>query len=87
MASPFLYDFAAAYDGVPLVRHGGLPGGGHGGGGVQNQLHATVLCGEQGGGMLFLQAYYADCYFLGKQADEQEAHNLYKKYLESEENI
>ncbi len=40
-----------------------------------------------GGGMLFLQAYYADCYFLGKQADEQEAHNLYKKYLESEENI
>ena len=40
-----------------------------------------------GGGMLFLQAYYADCYFLGRQADEQEAYNLYKKYLESEENI
>ena len=40
-----------------------------------------------GGGMLFLQAYYADCYFLNKQADEQEAHDFYKKYLESEETI
>ncbi len=40
-----------------------------------------------GGGMLFLQAYYADCYFLNKQADEQEAYAIYKKYLESEETI
>ena len=40
-----------------------------------------------GGGMLFLQAYYADCYFLDKQADEQEAYAFYKKYLESEETI
>jgi shikimate dehydrogenase len=40
-----------------------------------------------GGGMLFLQAYYADCHFLGKMPDEDEAHALYKKYLESEETI
>ena len=40
-----------------------------------------------GGGMLFLQAYYADCYFLDRLPDEEEGHQLYKKYLECEENI
>lgn len=38
-----------------------------------------------GGAMLFLQAYYADCYFLEKTPCESEAAELYKKYLESEE--
>ncbi len=40
-----------------------------------------------GGGMLFLQAYFADCYFLGRTPDEQEAEALYEKYLEREKNI
>lgn len=31
--------------------------------------------------MLFYQAYYADCLYVGKKADEQEAEDLYKNYL------
>ena len=57
---------------------------------VSEFLRLAAECGLQtvsGGGMLFLQGYYADCYFLGQQADEQEGFALYKKYLESEENI
>ena len=37
-----------------------------------------VLNGE---GMLFYQAYYADCIYLGEKADERTAETLYKKYL------
>ena len=33
-----------------------------------------------GASMLFLQAYYADCYFLGKEPSETEAEELYAKY-------
>ena len=33
--------------------------------------------------MLFYQAYYADCLFLGKKADEQEAEAFYEKYLQT----
>lgn len=38
-----------------------------------------------GAAMLFYQAYYADCFFLGRQADEKEAKKLYEKYLEIRE--
>ena len=39
-----------------------------------------------GGGMLFLQAYYADCYFLGRDADPNEGKKLYEKYVKMEQN-
>jgi shikimate dehydrogenase len=32
--------------------------------------------------MLFYQAYYADCLYVGKKADEQEAEQLYQGYLQ-----
>lgn len=38
-----------------------------------------------GAAMLFYQAYYADCLFLGRQADENEAKKFYEKYLETRE--
>ncbi|MBQ8427955.1 MAG: shikimate dehydrogenase, partial [Clostridia bacterium] len=31
--------------------------------------------------MLFYQAYYADCLYVGRKADEQEAERLYSEYL------
>lgn len=34
-----------------------------------------------GGAMLFYQAYYADCLYLGKEADDKEAESLYLKFL------
>ncbi len=36
-----------------------------------------------GAAMLFYQAYYSDCIYLNKAADENEAKTLYKKYLET----
>jgi len=33
--------------------------------------------------MLFYQAYYADCLYTGKKADEEEAERLYEGYLKS----
>lgn len=36
-----------------------------------------------GASMLFYQAYYADCLFLDRKADEREAKALYKKYEET----
>jgi hypothetical protein len=33
--------------------------------------------------MLFYQAYYADCIYVGRMADEQEAAVLYRKWMES----
>ena len=38
-----------------------------------------------GAAMLFYQAYYADCLYLNKEADEKEAETLYKKYLDTYE--
>ncbi len=40
-----------------------------------------ILSGE---GMLFFQAYYADCIFLGEQASEEEARALYRQYKDRE---
>ncbi len=40
-----------------------------------------------GASMLFLQAYYADCYFLGKTPSETEAESLYKKYSLQEKTV
>ena len=37
-----------------------------------------------GEAMLFYQAYYADCLYLKRQADEKEAENLYALYIENE---
>ena len=37
-----------------------------------------------GAGMLFYQAYYADCLYLDKVPDETEAEKLYEKYLEKQ---
>lgn len=36
-----------------------------------------------GAAMLFYQAYYSDCIYLDRKADENEAKTLYKKYLET----
>lgn len=38
-----------------------------------------------GASMLFYQAYYADCLFLGEQPNRTEAETLYKKYLRNQE--
>lgn len=57
---------------------------------VSEFLRLAAECGIQtvsGGAMLFLQAYYADCYFLQKTPCEAEAESLYKKYIESEETV
>lgn len=57
---------------------------------ISEFLRLAADCGLQtvsGGAMLFLQAYYADCYFLNKTPCESEAETLYKKYLESEETL
>ena len=40
----------------------------------------SILNGEA---MLFYQAYYADCLYLGLEPDEKQAENDYKKYLTS----
>ncbi len=40
-----------------------------------------------GAAMLFYQAYFADCLFLGKTPNEDEAKKLYKKYLTEETRI
>ena len=40
----------------------------------------SILNGEA---MLFYQAYYADCLYLGLEPDEKQAENDYKKYLAS----
>ena len=37
-----------------------------------------------GGAMLFLQAYYADCLFLGREPSNQEAERLYRKWVAEE---
>ena len=39
-----------------------------------------------GKAMLFLQAYYSDCLYLNKEPSDDEAQNLYEKYL-TEENV
>lgn len=55
---------------------------------VSEFLRLAQACGLKtvsGGAMLFLQAYYADCYFLNKTPCETEAEQLYKKYLEQGE--
>ena len=51
---------------------------------VSEFLRIANECGLKtvsGGAMLFLQAYYADCYFLKKTPCEAEAEELYKKAL------
>ena len=40
-----------------------------------------------GAGMLFLQAYYADCCFLGRQSSDKEAEELYEKYCLQEKEL
>ena len=48
-------------------------------------LRLADACGLKtvsGGAMLFFQAYYSDCYFLGKTPCDVEAGELYQKYLE-----
>lgn len=50
-------------------------------------LRLAKTCGLQtvnGESMLFYQAYYADCLFLARPADEAEAKRLYEKYLSRE---
>ena len=57
---------------------------------VSEFLRLADCCGLKtvsGGAMLFLQAYYADCLFLGKEPCEDEAERLYKKYQQSEETL
>ena len=47
-------------------------------------LRLAKSCGcrtVSGGAMLFFQAYYSDCYYLGREADSAEADRLYEKYL------
>ena len=39
-----------------------------------------------GEGMLFYQAYYADCIYLGKDADSDEAKTLFERYQREKEN-
>ena len=39
-----------------------------------------------GAAMLFYQAYYADCLYLGVQADKNQAQSLYEKYLRNQGN-
>lgn len=36
--------------------------------------------------MLFYQAYYADCIYLGKDADSDEAKTLFERYQREKEN-
>ena len=38
-----------------------------------------------GAAMLFYQAYYADCLYLNKEANEKEAETLYQKYIDTYE--
>lgn len=48
-------------------------------------LRIAKNCGKKtinGEGMLFYQAYYADCIFLGKAPDEREAKRLFEAYTE-----
>lgn len=48
-------------------------------------LRIAESCGKQivnGEGMLFYQAYYADCIFLGKESNLEEAKKLFKAYTE-----
>jgi shikimate dehydrogenase len=55
---------------------------------VSEFLRIAEGCGLKtvsGGAMLFFQAYYADCYFLGKEPSELEAEELYEGYLECED--
>ena len=40
--------------------------------------HTVTLNGAP---MLFYQAYYADCLYLDRQADDKEAEGFYQKYL------
>ncbi len=47
-------------------------------------LGIRTLNGES---MLFLQAYYADCYFLGRQPSDTEAEELYAKYCLQEKTV
>ena len=42
---------------------------------------ASILNGEA---MLFYQAYYADCIYLGKSPNDAEAEKLYKEFLGGE---
>lgn len=51
---------------------------------IASGLGLQTLNGES---MLFLQAYYADCYFLNKEPSEEEAEKLYAKYCLQEKNV
>ncbi len=51
-------------------------------------LRVARLCGKKtvsGGSMLFYQAYYADCIFLGRKADAGEAKTLYERYTKEKQ--
>lgn len=51
-------------------------------------LRLARMCGLQtlnGAAMLFYQAYYADCLFLGKQHSSKQAEEFYQKYQEKYE--
>lgn len=43
------------------------------------KVQGLKIC--NGASMLFYQAYYADCLFLGREPSEKEAKDLYQKYL------
>ena len=45
---------------------------------IAKGLGLKTLNGES---MLFYQAYYADCLFLGKNPNAEQAKNLYERYL------
>ena len=50
---------------------------------IAEGLGKKILNGE---GMLFYQAYYADCIYLGKDADPEEAKTLFERYQREKEN-
>ena len=50
---------------------------------IAEGLGKKILNGE---GMLFYQAYYADCIYLGKDADPDEAKTLFERYQREKEN-
>ena len=50
---------------------------------IAESLGKQIINGE---GMLFYQAYYADCIYLGRKADAVEAKNLFEKYQSGKEN-
>lgn len=50
---------------------------------IAEALGKKILNGE---GMLFYQAYYADCIYLGREANASEAKSLFERYLIAKEN-